>query len=125
MDLRDELMKLAETMVAAAPETLRLAYNEDDATTDEVKDAAHFLKIDGRRFGRDIELYGFMGKMQGEWNAIVDFAAEVVLPIKAAAPAAYAIAAERLKTFGRDHLDADKIGDWEALFEDAPSAPTP
>lgn len=125
MDLRHELMKLAEAMVAADPEMLRLAYNEDDATTDEVKDAAHFLKIDGRRCGRDIELYGFMGKMQGEWNALVDFTVEIVLPIKTVAPAAYVVAADRLRALGRDHLDADKVGDWEACFEDASSAPIP
>jgi hypothetical protein len=125
MALREDLLKLAEEMASAAPETLRLAHNEKDATTDEDKEAAHFLKIDGQRCGRDIELYGFMGTVQGDWNAVVDFTGEVVLRMRTAAPAAYEVAAARMKEFGRAHLDADKTADWDALFEDVPSTPAP
>jgi hypothetical protein len=132
MSLRDKLLKLTEAMAAAAPDRLRLAHREEDATTREVKDAAHFLKIDGRRCGRDIELYGFMGELygtmgekRGDWNAIIDFTAEVGLPVKNVAPAAYAVAAEQLKVFAREYLEGDELAEWETLLEDVPATPSP
>ena len=115
--LRQELIDLASALAATSPDVLRVAHNEDDKTTVAVKDAAHFLKLNGQRLGRDIELYGFMGeKLEGWQAALARFLEEVVLPLKHAAPAAYAIACEKLKEMGKKVYSADLQTQWEEIL---------
>ena len=63
--MQQQLLDLANSLAAASPLVLRMAHNEDNVTTAVAMDAAHFLKLNEKRLGRDIELYGFMGKMGG------------------------------------------------------------
>ena len=115
--LRQELIDLATALAAASPEVLRVAHNEDDKTTTAAKDAAHFLKLNELRLGRDLELYGFMGEeMMGWQSALTDFLKEVVLPLKSAAPAAYAVACEKLKEMGKKVYSADLQPQWEEIL---------
>src|SRR3989338_10240222 len=58
---RAELLKIAELAVQHSGGRLRLAFNEEDESEEFIGGAARFLKLDGKRLGRDIELYGFMG----------------------------------------------------------------
>lgn len=87
-------------MIAAAPDKLRLAKSEQDSTTDHVPDAARFLKVNGVRRGRDLELYArLMAKVAGEGEIVVMFLEEVVLPVKAASPEAYRAGLEHMRCF--------------------------
>lgn len=115
--LRQELIDLANALVAISPEVLRVAHNEDDKTTSVVKDVAHFLKLNEQRLGRDLELYSFMGdKLEGWEGTLVRFLEEVVLPLKSVAPVAYKVACEKLKEMGKKVYPADLQAQWEEIL---------
>jgi hypothetical protein len=123
---RQNLLKIAAEIADASDGQFRLAKGEADQLRTPEKQAATFLKYDERRFGRDIELYGLMSSMRGEDGALVQFAQEIVLPLKNAAPASYAVAAESMKSLGRKIFPAKMIDDWNAIFDEPPtSGPTP
>ncbi len=114
--LQQELIDLATALAQASPEVLRVAYNEDDKTTSVEKEAAHFLKLNERRLGRDLELYDFMGKVEGWEITLADFLEEVVLPLKKVAPAAYTVACEKLKEMGKKVYSTNLYSEWEELL---------
>lgn len=120
-DFRRSLMKIATDIAEASSGKFRLARNEADDLRTPDKEAAHFLKMDERRYGRDIELYGLMELAVGEGGALLQFAEEIVLPLKQLAPGPYAVAVEALKSMGRTIFPA-QADEWNALFEDAPSS---
>jgi hypothetical protein len=121
---REALLEAARRIAASAPEHVRLAHNEADDSDAPEMEAAHFLKIDGRRIGRDVEVYGLMARMLDAPHALVQFAEEIVLPLKAAAPETYPTAAEAMKRLGRE-VFPDRADAWDALFDDHPAGPTP
>ena len=125
-NLGEVLLGVAAKMAECAPQRVRLAHNEDDRTTAKQPEAAHFLKVDGKRVGRDIEMYGFMSQptLMGDGGALVQFVEEIVLPMKALVPETYATAAESMKLLGRE-IFPDKADEWDALFDDFPAAPKP
>lgn len=99
---RAELLKIAEITVQHSGGRLRLVFNEENESEKFVGDAAHFLKLDGKRLGRDIELYGFMGDDIVGWQqTLVMFLEEILLPLKGALPESYAKASEALRTLGK------------------------
>lgn len=118
---RHNLLKIATDIAAASPQVFRLAHNEANVSRAHDKEAAHFLKLNEKRFGRDIELYGLMELNQGRAGALVQFAEEIVLPLKKLDSTAYAAAVEGMRFMG-DAVFPDKIDDWMALFEDAAAA---
>jgi len=59
--MRAALLGVAENAIAASDGRLRIAFNEEDQTEEFREEAQRFIKLDGKRLGRDIELYGFMG----------------------------------------------------------------
>jgi hypothetical protein len=123
---RQNLLKIASEIADASDGQFRLAKGEADLLRTPQKHAATFLKHDEKRFGRDIELYGLISSMRGEHGALVQFAEEIVLPLKKLAPEAYTVAAEGMKTMGRDIFPAKMIDDWNAIFDEPPAVgPTP
>lgn len=107
----------AEVAVLHGADRLRIAHNEDDATTDTAGDAAHFLKLDGKRLGRDLELYAFMLKMMGA-AALADFIGEIILPLKSAGLAeAHRRAWEDFRAHGRAYVPADSVESWNRLLD--------
>lgn len=114
---RDELMALATQIANSSDGRLRLAHNEEDATTIAAMDAAHFLKLDEQRLGRDIELYGFMGdRMMGWQETLATFLEEVVLPLKSSVPNAYQAASDGLKKAGLKVYPAELQQAWQELL---------
>ena len=59
-----------------------MASNEQDATNQIEKEAAHFLKYEGKRLGRDLELYTFMDEIVGLPTLIAFLLEEIIFPIK-------------------------------------------
>jgi hypothetical protein len=111
----EKVNALGNRLVAKAPGRLRIAFNEDDNSKEPQPECAHFLKLDGRRVGRDFELYNFMAKVTGgdsDQPGIVMLLQELVLPLQEAAPEAFqeGIAFMREQNFG------DKQADWEDLL---------
>jgi hypothetical protein len=90
------LFTLAAKLTAAEPR-LRLANNEADKSADKDSEAAHCLKLDESRIGRDLELYNFMALIQGEAVILADVFQEVVLPLKGNAPSAFSAGVAFLK----------------------------
>lgn len=96
---RAELLKIAEVAVQHSGGRLCLAFNEEDDNEEFIAGAARFLKLDGKRLGRDIELYGFMGDDIAGWQqAFTMFLEEILLPLKSVLPESYAKAGEALRT---------------------------
>jgi hypothetical protein len=114
---RKELLRIAEVAVQHSGERLRLAHNEDDASENFVADAAHFIKFDGKRVGRDVELYGMMGELVEGWQStLVRFLEEVLMPLKRELPESYAKAGEALRILGESVYPAEILQDWRGIF---------
>lgn len=114
--MRDDLMQIAKNIAESSGGRIRLAFQEDDDSNSHVPDAAHFLKLDEKRIGRDLELYGFMSEIQGEQTTLAMFVEEVILPVKAVSES-YKVAVDAMKTLGRRVYPAEMIDEWDAIFE--------
>jgi hypothetical protein len=117
MDLRQALLDTSSELAAVCPTILRVAHNEEDSSTTQTKGSEHFLKLNESRLGRDLELYGFMGEGPVGWQATLPiFVEEVVLPLKSAAPAAYALACNKLKELGKQIYPPEAQSQWEEIL---------
>jgi hypothetical protein len=111
-----EILRIAELAVQHSNGLLRLAYNEEDEGDEFTGGAQRFLKLDGKRLGRDLELYGFMANIAGWERILVEFLLEVILPLKKASPESYAKAGEALRLLGESVYQSDKLEEWNNLF---------
>ncbi len=110
-----DIFELANVMVNASGGRLRVAHNEQDNSTDSQTEAAHFLKVDEKRLGRDLELYSFMSEIMG-WPALVaTLLAELLLPIKSIGPV-YDAGREILLCWGRDIYTPEQYTEFVTLF---------
>jgi len=118
------LRGMADAMVAASGSRLSVARNEADDTVEPEPEAATFLKLDGSRLGRDLEVYAFMATIHGSWEPVLpDMAEELVLPLRRECPGAYAAAVDALLGMGRAVYGADRQEAWADIFtETAPPA---
>ena len=70
----EKLLDICRTMAEHSDGRVALVHAEKDECQDPEMEAAHFLKLDGQRLGRDIELLGFMADIAGTEMALADFA---------------------------------------------------
>jgi len=110
MTPREKLLAIAKE-VATYPDIELVCHEEDDSTA-ENKEAAHFLKYKGKRIGRDIEVYAFMGKISSEIEMLCDFLSEIVFSLNLHDSKA----AESIFRWGLMILPQDKWDDWGDLF---------
>ncbi|PJA90233.1 MAG: hypothetical protein CO137_00770 [Candidatus Magasanikbacteria bacterium CG_4_9_14_3_um_filter_32_9] len=118
---RAKLFEIAEIAVHHSGGRLSLVFNEEDKSEKFVGDARHFLKLDGTRLGRDIELYGFMGDSIAGWEqTFVMFLEEVLSPLKSVLPESYDKAVEALRTLGESVVYSNHpeniLQQWRELF---------
>ncbi|MCJ7792802.1 MAG: hypothetical protein MUP45_02395 [Candidatus Marinimicrobia bacterium] len=115
---RQSLMEIAQIVVDNSEGRARLAFQEEDGRTDKVIEAAHFIKVDGKRVGRDIELYGFLGDAAIGWKqTFVEFLSEVLKPIRSLGLAqSYTAAGERLRQLGHEVYEPKLLDRWDDLF---------
>ncbi len=111
MENRERLMNIANALVDVNDD-IRLAYNEEDDSTDVNKEAAHFLKYKEKRIGRDIELYAFIGEIDSVIGMLTDFLGEVLLPLKQQD----SIPAQAVMDWGFEELEAERWEEWKGLF---------
>jgi hypothetical protein len=114
--MKGDLMQLAQHVCEASGGRVRLAFNEDDATDEKVADAAHFLKLDGRRIGRDVELYALMASVGGKQVMLADFLEGVVLPLQVV-PESYRVALEAMRRLGRSVFAGKHGHEWNLLLQ--------
>lgn len=124
--MNETVQALANLLAEKAPQ-LRIAFNEEDRTTDNQPEAAHFFKFnlngDERRMGRDLELYSLIVRMEGAvGSALVMMLEELVLPLKSYAPEAFTAALAFMREHGAVY--GEKQGEWNTLL-DSLSKPTP
>lgn len=112
--MKEELFQIVTNIVEASEGRIRLALNEEDTNTNHQPEAAHFLKLDEKRLGRDIELYEFMANVAGPQSALADFA-EVVISLKSI-PTCYSVAVDAMRALGRKVYPQDLIEQWDELF---------
>ena len=114
-----KLMEFAVLAVKAAPDRLRLAFNEKDETKAKEPEAAHFLKLDEVRLGKDMEQYSFMGDGPVGWNeALIMIMEDVYDPLREEFPGKEIEAAgEILRKLGESCYPQDLIGEWNAFFK--------
>jgi len=115
-EFKKELFRIARLAADHSGGRLRLAENEADASAIEEPEAAHFLKADGRRLGRDIEIYGLMGEAVGWEMALTIFLEEVVLPIITFSRESYDAASADLRDLGLKVFPEDLREQWRNLF---------
>jgi hypothetical protein len=115
---REALMEIANLIVQHSDGRASLAFKEDDKTTEKVEDAAHFIKVDGKRICRDIEMYSFMGDELDEWGRVLAmFLEEVLLSVKGfGLTKSYTAASEKLKELGHEVYPAELHAEWDGLF---------
>jgi hypothetical protein len=109
---RKRLLDIAAA-IAMTNSDVRLAYNEEDASTKPNLEAAHFLKYKEQRIGRDIELYDFMAEMSSEIEMLCDFLSEIILPLGLG----NSIPAQAVMDWGYERLSEDKWEEWRSLFK--------
>ena len=111
-----ELMKIAR-IAARNSKRIRVAYKEKDEKKTRVEENRHFLKLDGRRLGSDIDDYAFMGDNFPGWLEILKtFFVEVIQPLQKSTPRAYKKAAEALKKLGESVYPGNRLKEWHNLF---------
>ncbi len=115
---RAQLMAIAQEIVDNSAGRARLAFQEDDASKEVVADAAHFIKVDEKRVGRDIELYGFFEDTVMGWGeTLTSFLEEVLLPIKSLKlDASYQAASITLRDLGHEVFEPGLHKNWDAIF---------
>jgi len=115
--LRQEFFKMAEAAVSSSGGRLRLAFREEDDNDKPQREAAHFLKLDGKRLGRDIEVYQFMLVVMTPEDALPFLLEEILYPIAKILPESWKNAGEVLRQMGVSVLDEQLIVHWNALFD--------
>lgn len=111
---RDDFLQIAKTVAEYSGGKIRLAFNESDNSTEKEMEAANFLKLNGKRVGRDIEVYGFMSSFSPE-QALPDFF-ELLLFIKSECPESFQEASSQLKELGSKVYEGSILNDWNGLF---------
>jgi len=115
-DFSEWVMELARVIADNSGGAITLVEREQDDTSSVCDDAAHFLKLNHKRLGRDVELYGFMGKITGIEPVLPDILMEIMLPIKADCSESYEKAAEMMKERGKVVYDSATHIDFCELF---------
>ena len=115
---RAELLKIAEIAVQHSGGRLRLALSEEDESEEFAGNAARFLKLDGKRLGRDIELYGFMGDGIAGWQqTLAMFLEEILIPLKnKKLSESYTKAGQALCALGESVYPENILQQWHNLF---------
>ena len=75
--------------------------------------AETFLKYDGNRWGRDLELYASVWEITGPACVVGTLLEEIVLPLKASSPGAFAKGVEMLRGYD---LGQDAKG-WQLILD--------
>lgn len=114
---KSELLRIAEAAVQHSGGRLCFSLNEKDKSSWFVDYDTRFIKLDGKRLGRDIELYGFIGDGLADWQqALIMFLEEIVLPLKRELPESYAKASEMIRALGEEVYPESTIEQWRKLF---------
>ena len=100
------IRSLFETLAEVEPR-LKVVQSEEWDSPKPDPDAETFLKLDDRRWGRDLELYASVIELIGPRGVAATLLEEIILPLKAISPEAYTRGIEVIRDFdvGEDPAD--------------------
>lgn len=116
VDVSSQFRKIAEVAVLHSGGRLRLAFKESDSDESVNKHAGHFLKLDEKRFGWDIDFYCTDAFFSGSEVTLELFLREVIYPLRGVLPESYAKSCEALCTLGESVYTEDMLPKWRARF---------
>ncbi len=82
MNIKDKIFDFAQCVIDTSDNKIRMSFKEEVKTKQVDRAAAHFLKYNDERLGRDLEIYVFMDKVMGTAMMVVHLLQEIILPIK-------------------------------------------
>ena len=114
MTIKDKIFDFAQCVIDTSGGKIIMALNEEDNTNETNKEAAHFLKYNNKRLGRDLELYAFMNEIMGTPMLLVHLLEEIIFPIKKENWSQ--TSSDYLKEWGAEVNKTEKREDWTNLF---------
>ncbi len=114
-DCFEIILDVCDKLQQICPERFRVVEKEQDETNESCEDAHLFLKLDGKRHGRDFKLYGFMSKLEGVGAALADFA-EVLTVVKCKTPEVFESVLEIVISWDQ-FFDVDMREGWRKLWD--------
>ena len=111
---KETFLQLATIITEHSSGKIRIAFNEKDSSKEQDLEAAHFLKLNEQRIGRDMELYGLMSVASPQ-NALIDFL-ELIMFIKNECKESYEQANPILKELGTKVFTGETLEKWNYLF---------
>lgn len=112
-----KITRMAEAIVNASSGRIKLVSGEQDTSEQSEPDARDFLKLDGKRVARDLEVYAIMIVSSSAEAVLVTLLEELLLPIKRLGPLpAYQAGADFLREWGQAVYDAELFVEFAALL---------
>ncbi|MEN6615481.1 MAG: hypothetical protein ABFD12_02905 [Syntrophorhabdus sp.] len=99
MTLNQKAIQLLFESLVEKESRLTIAHAEQGDTADPDPDAETFLKLDGKRWGRDLELYASVIDLIGPRGVAATLLEEIVIPLKEFSPVAFARGLEILREY--------------------------
>jgi len=115
MTTKEKIFNFAECLVFHSSGELELVKHEEDDSKDKNVEAATFLKWNGHRLGRDLELYAFMEELGGTPNLLCNLLGELLIPIKKLA-LSYKEGGVLLQEWGSEVFEGKRLTEWVELF---------
>jgi len=80
--IKDKIFNFARCVIETSNGKITMAFNEENKTTQVNREAAHFLKYNDKRIGRDLELYAFINEVVGTPVLLTYLLDEIIFRIK-------------------------------------------
>lgn len=112
----ERLTNIIKEMVASEPSRLTFVFAEADDNNEEEKEADWFLKVDGKRCGRDLKLYSLMCSVGEVENGLVNFLQEVGLRVNLQTVAG-SICLDLVHKWGQELFKSEMLDKWNELCD--------
>lgn len=113
MTFNQKAIQLLFESLAGTDPRVKIVRAEQWDTIEPDPDAETFLKFDGKRWGRDLELYVSVIDLIGPRGVAATLLEEIIIPLKEPAPAAYVKGIEIL----REYDIGEDQNAWRELLE--------
>jgi hypothetical protein len=114
-----KLFAVAKIIARYSNGKIELVKNQQNEGKKEDKEAGNFLKLNGERFGADLELYDYLGEIVNYEYALALFYSEIVVFSKTALPeGAYKKVSKEIHEFGKTFISNKKtLEGWNKIFQ--------
>lgn len=113
MVINEKSIRVLFEALAEVEPRLKLVRSEEWDSPQPDPDAEAFLKLDGKRWGRDIELYVSVIELIGSRGVAATLLEEIIIPLKETSPGAYTKAIEIMRDFDTGENPAE----WRQMLD--------